>query len=198
MKFMFFLLLLVFSNLGFAQSAEDVLKSLQNKFDSISDLTVNFNQKSAGKSLLSGTMFFKKENKIRLEIENQLIISDGESIWNYSKKQNKVVISNYEEEGAGLLSINYIVYKYPSECDLELSSEGSNDVLILKPKTKKNNMGVVKLYISKDFTINKAEISGNTSGISEIVFSNYKLNQKLSESKFLFKQPEGTSVVDLR
>ena len=195
---MFFSLLFVFFNLSFAQSAENVLKSLQNKFDSISDLTVNFNQKSAGKSLLSGTMFFKKENKIRLEIDNQLIISDGESIWNYSKKQNKVVISNYEEEGAGLLSINYIVYKYPSECDLELSSEGNNDILILKPKTKKNNMGVVKLYISKDFTINKAELSRNTSGMSEIVFSNYKLNQKLSESKFLFKEPEGTSVVDLR
>jgi len=38
MKILFSLFYLIYSTLGFAQSAESVLKSLQDKFDSITDL----------------------------------------------------------------------------------------------------------------------------------------------------------------
>lgn len=198
MKTILSFIILFYSAVGFAQSAESVLKSLQNKFDSISDLSADVNQKANGKSSLSGKLFFKKENKLRMEFGNQTIIADGTTSWNYNKKDKKVVISNYDEAGSGLLSINYLIYQYPSECDLSLSSEGSKTVLILKPKSKKNNLGEVKLFINKDNLIDKAVISNQAAGNMEVNFSNYKLNQKLSDSKFTFTAPEGTSVVDIR
>ena len=94
MKILISLLVLFYSIVGFAQSAESVLKSLQNKFDSISDLSADVNQKSNGKSSLSGKLFFKKENKLRMEFGNQTIIADGTTSWNYNKKDKKVIISN--------------------------------------------------------------------------------------------------------
>lgn len=198
MKTILSLIILFYSTVSFAQSAESVLKSLQNKFDSITDLSADVTQKSNSKSSLSGKLFFKKENNLRLELGNQTIIADGTTSWNYNKKDKKVIISNYDENGAGLLSINYLVYDYPKDCDLSLSSEGSKTVLILKPKSKKNSLGEVKLVISKDNLIEKTFITNQSAGTMEVNFSNYKLNQNLSDSKFTFTAPEGTTVVDIR
>ena len=198
MKILISLLVLFLSTVGFTQSAESVLKSLQNKFDSITDLTADVAQKNNGQSNLTGKMYFKKENNIRLELGNQTIVADGKTSWNYNKKNKKVIISDYDEAGSGLLSINYLVYQYPSECDLSLSTEGTSQILNLKPKSKKNNLGEVKLYISKENLIDKAVISNPASGTMEVSFSNYKLNQNLPDSKFSFTAPEGTTVVDLR
>lgn len=198
MKILISLLVLFLSTVGFSQNAESVLKSLQNKFDSITDLTADVAQKNNGRSNLTGKMYFKKENNIRLELGNQTIVADGKTSWNYNKKNKKVIISDYDEAGSGLLSINYLVYQYPSECDLSLSTEGSSQILNLKPKSKKNNLGEVKLYISKENLIDRAVISNAGSGTMEVSFSNYRLNQNLSDSKFSFTAPEGTTVVDLR
>jgi outer membrane lipoprotein-sorting protein len=198
MKILISLLVLFLSTVGFTQNAESVLKSLQNKFDSITDLTADVAQKNNGQSNLTGKMYFKKENNIRLELGNQTIVADGKSSWNYNKKNKKVIISDYDEAGSGLLSINYLVYQYPSECDLSLSAERTSQILNLKPKSKKNNLGEVKLYISKENLIDKAVISNPASGTMEVSFSNYKLNQNLPDAKFSFTEPEGTTVVDLR
>jgi outer membrane lipoprotein-sorting protein len=198
MKILISFLVLFCSTVGFTQSAESVLKSLQNKFDSITDLSTDVAQKSNGKTSLSGKMFFKKENNLRIEFGNQTIVADGKTSWNYSKKDKKVIISDYDEAGSGLLSINYLVYQYPSECDLSLSSDGSKQILNLKPKSKKNNLGEVKLYITNENLIDRAVISNPATGTIEVSFSSYKLNQNLSDSKFSFIAPEGTTVVDLR
>jgi len=198
MKISIGLLVLLLSTAVFSQSAESVLKSLQNKFDSITDLTSDIAQKNNGQSSLTGKMYFKKENSIRLEVGNQTIVANGKTSWNYNKKNKKVIISDYDEAGSGLLSINYLVYQYPSECDLSLSTEGSSQILNLKPKSKKNNLGEVKLYISKENLIDRAVISNTGSGTMEVSFSNYRLNQNLADSKFSFTAPEGTTVVDLR
>ena len=198
MKILISLLTLLLSTAVFSQSAESVLASLQNKFDSITDLTSDIAQKNSGQSSLTGKMYFKKENNIRLEVGNQTIVADGKTSWNYNKKNKKVIISDYDEAGSGLLSINYLVYQYPSECDLSLSTEGSSQILNLKPKSKKNNLGEVKLFINKENLIDKAMISNPGSGTMEVSFSNYRLNQNLSDSKFSFTTSEGTTVVDLR
>lgn len=198
MKKFIYLLFFITSTFGFAQTAESVLKSLQNKFDSITDLTADIVQKSGGKSAGNGKMFFKKDNNLRIEFGKQTIVADGETTWNYNKKDNKVIISNYDEAGSGLLSINYLVYQYPAECDLSLLSEGNKQILVLNPKSKRNNLGEVKLYITKENLIDKVIVSNPATGIMEITFSNYKLNQSLPDSQFSFTVPEGTTVVDLR
>jgi len=198
MKIFISLLFFFYSFIGFAQDAESVLKSLQNKFDSITDLSADVSQKSNGKSSVSGKMFFKKANNLRIEFGNQTIVADGQTTWNYNKKDKKVIISNYDETGSGLLSINYLIYDYPADCNLSLSSEGNKQILLLKPKSKKNNIGEVKLYITKENLIDKAVISNQATGTMEVSFLNYKLNQKISDSYFFFTAPEGTTVVDLR
>jgi outer membrane lipoprotein carrier protein len=198
MKYIISLITFLFVTTAFSQNAESVLKSLQNKFDSISDLSVTVSQKFDNQSALSGKMFFKKPNNIKIEFPKQTIVTDGKTSWNYNKKVNKVIISNYDDSGSDLFSINYLVYQYPSECDLSLEKESNTQILILNPKSKKNNLGIVKLFITKDNLVDKAVISSPSGKIVEVSFSNYKLNPKLSDSLFSFTPPKGTTIVDLR
>lgn len=198
MKTILSLIILFCSTISFSQTAESVLKSLQAKINSIADLSANVTQSTNGKSSLSGNLFFKKENNLRLEFGSQTIIADGKTSWNYDQKNKKVIISNYDENGAGLLSIDYLVNEYPKECNLSLSSEGSKTVLVLKPKSKKSSTGEIKLTINKDNLIDKAVIMNQAVGDMEVSFSNYKLNNNLPESLFTFTAPEGTTIVDIR
>lgn len=198
MKLLFSFILIIFTSAIFSQDAETVLKSLQNKFDSINDLTATISQKVSGKVNSTGKLIFKKENKLRIEFPNQTIVSDGSTTWNYNKKDKKVIISNYDESSSGLLSINYLVNQYPSECNLSLSNDGGDQVLILNPKSKRNNIGEVKLFITKDNLIDKAVINNKATGTMVVSFSNYKLNQKIPDSEFSFTPPEGITLVDLR
>jgi chaperone LolA len=181
-----------------AQTGDKVLQSLQDKFNGISDLTADITQKINEKVNLSGKLFFKKENNLRFEFKNQTIVSDGQTSWNYNKKDNKVIISNYDKTGSNLLSINYLVYEFPKECTVSLTEAGNQKSLLLQPKTKKSNLGDVILFINKDNLIEKVKISDQNTGAIEIQFSNYKLNQKTPDSKFSFIPPEGSSVIDLR
>jgi len=202
LKQKFFILLilqLIFISSGFPQQkAGDVLKSLQDKFDTINDLQANITQSTDGKQNLAGKLLYKKKNKFRLELKNNLIISNGTTSWNYSKKENKVVISSVDDESTGIFSINDLVYKYPLECDVSLSEDEGYKVLILIPKTEALSFNYLKLFVNSDNLISKVVLSESANSLSQVNISDYVLNNKISDSNFNFIPPEGSKVIDLR
>ncbi|OGU70335.1 MAG: hypothetical protein A2V93_11565 [Ignavibacteria bacterium RBG_16_34_14] len=195
-----FLLLIVVMlslNLGSQDISGQLLKSIQNKFQTINDLTVDVIQKSGGKEVLSGKLSYKKENRFHLDLKNNLIVSDGSTIWNFNKKENKVIINNVDESDPSFFSFSRIIYDYPDHC--YLTSEQNGEVLVLTPKENSDlNFSKAKLWISKDNLINKIILEGISAENIEVSFSNYKLNQNLEDLKFRFSPPEGSSIIDLR
>lgn len=178
---------------------EKLLRSLQDKFQTINDLTVDIVQKSSGKEVLLGELSYKKENKLYLDIKSNLIVSDGFTLWNYHKRQNKVIINQVDKTDPSFFSFNKIVYDYPSECTVTSEKEGDLDVMIFIPNENSNlGFSKVKLWIGKDNLINKIILNGLGSENVEVDFSNYELNQDLPDSKFIFDPPEGSVVIDLR
>jgi outer membrane lipoprotein-sorting protein len=179
--------------------AEKLLNNLQKKFDSITDLSAEFKQSSSGKTNLSGKFFFKKENLLRLELKNIIIATDGETSWNYNKPQNRIIVSDYNESDPNIISLKRLVYDYPSQCSVNMVFENGARVLLLKPKEKSGlNFNSIKLWINSDNLVSKAVMDDPGTGIIEVEFSNYKINQKLSESIFRITPPEGSTVIDLR
>jgi len=111
--------ILTFISSSIAQeNADAVLKNIQDKFNSISDLSAQITQSVNEKVNLKGKVFYKKENHLRFEFDNMLIISDGETSWNNNKKQDKVIITDYDTEGNKILSIRQINFEYPEGCEL--------------------------------------------------------------------------------
>jgi len=195
----FLLIFLCGSKLVTAQNdPSQLLQAVQEKFNALTDLSANLTQSVNGSANLTGKVYYKKEDKIRFELANILIVSDGETNWNYNEKENKVIISNYDEEDTGLLSIERIIFEYPEAC--ELSTYRTEDQVILKlvPQTSTFSFNSVKLWISDDNLISRALIDDPAAGLVQIDLTNYRVNKNLPDSKFTFTPPEGSKVIDLR
>lgn len=176
---------------------DQYLKSLQNKFNTITNFTANIDQTNSGKSSLSGKIYFKKENNFRIEFGNSIIVSDGKSSWNHNKKENKVIVTDYEEDGS-LFSINYLVYQFPEQCKLTGEHNGNLRKLTLTPKSRTSNLGEVTLWINNDDLIEKIQTQDAASGLMELSFTNLKINQTLPVSLFQFSPPQESKIIDLR
>ena len=178
--------------------AKVVLKNIQNKFDSITDLSAQITQSVNGQVNLKGKVYYKKENHLRFEFKNILIVSNGETSWNYNEKQNKVIITDYESEGNKILSIRQIIYEYPDDCELSTYELEGNKVLQLIPKDDTFSFNSIKLFINGDNLITKALIDDPAAGAIQIDLSDYQINKNLPDSYFSFSPPEGSQILDLR
>jgi chaperone LolA len=175
------------------------LENVQKKYKSTNDLSADFKQLINGKASINGKIFFSKGNKLRLELKNSTIISDGTILWNYNKGQKKVVINNASGSDLSSFSIDKFLYDYPSKSIVTLEKEDNHDILVLVPKTDNNmNFKKSKIRVSQDYLIIEVSIENLSGAVTNLRFSNYKLNQNLPEAKFIFSPPEGTNVIDLR
>ena len=193
-----FILLLAFS-VSAQDKGKELLETVQKKYKSLNDLSADFKQSLNGKTNLNGKIFISKGNKLRLELKNSTIISDGTILWNYNKGQKKVVINNVSVSDPSSFSIDKFLYDYPSKSSVTLEKEDNHDVLLLVPQEDNNmNFKKTRIWVNQDYMIMHVSIENLSGSITILQFSNYKLNQDLPESKFTFSPPEGTNVIDLR
>ena len=194
-----FLFILFFSSIIFSQNnGNKLLNALQNKFNNLSDLTARFEQSTNGTVNLAGKIIYNKGNKLRLELKNITIVSDGKTVWNYNKSQKKVIISSYDGSDPSILSIENLINNYPSKCSVTETTNGNEKMLTLIPKDNDLNFSSLNLTVGKNNLIEKAEINEPASGTVIITLKNYKLNTGINNSEFTFTPPEGCKVIDLR
>jgi chaperone LolA len=194
-----FLLLFFTVGFNFDKIGEQLLKNLQDKFDKVSDLSAEFRQSTNGKATVNGKFFFKKENKLRIEFKNSVLVSDGVTNWSYNQKEHKVVISKHEENSASPFSLRKVVYDYPKECVVTSENDKDTEILVLTP-IQDSNIGysVIKIWTNKENLINRIILKDKADNLIQIDFSKYKVNQKIADSKFIFTPPGGSKVIDLR
>ncbi len=187
---------LLFINIStFSQTNNKLLNAVQEKYNSLSSISAHFIQSIGGKSSVPGKIYYGKGNKFRIELKNNLIICNGETLWNFSKKQNKVVINKYDPEDPSSLSIDAILFDYPAKC----TSVVENGVIILTPKEGSNlEFSKAELWVNDSDLIEKVLIEDPNQGTIEVSLSNYNLDQKFSQSEFTFTPPEGSKIIDLR
>lgn len=191
-KFFLVIFVLIINSFGFGSG----LKNIQEKFNELKDFTVNISQ--SGGVNLNGKLLFKKENKIRLELKDILLISDGKTNWNYNSKQNKVLISNADDTETGLLSLNSIIFDYPALCNVTEKPIGDKISILLKPKKSNLSFQEITIISNKENLIEKVDIVDSNGNKSSITFKNYLLNNNLIDNLFTFSPKEGTEVIDLR
>ena len=201
-----FFLYLLLSTALYAQSASDILAKVQNKFHTITNFSASFNQtfyKTQGKTGIHayGKFFYKKKNKFNVELNAINIISDGETIWNYNKNSNRVVISHLEKDPTSF-SLERFVFDYPPQCVVKLivdeNVKNGEQLLELIPKNQKLQFKKVRILVSPDGMISKLEVTDYIDGRYVFQFSDIKYNQDLPDTKFTYSLPKGIQIIDLR
>ncbi len=167
------------------------------------DITAKFTQKIISALdetpiTLTGKFYFKKENNLRIEVENSVIVSNGITVWNDNQTMNKVIISNYEGDYTSF-SLTEIINSYPGLCEKEIVSNAAGVAVIkLTPIDNQLDFKTAHISVNKNDFIEKVQISdfNNMKFIFEL--DSIKLNTKLSRQLFNFKPSEGVEVIDLR
>ncbi len=191
-----FLFFQLFIGVGSAQS---LLKKVQNKFNSIKDISADFVQQTNGRESLKGKIKFKQKDKIRIELGNIIIVSDGKTNRSYNKKRNKIIISSVDKENPSVFSLRKFIEEYPQLSNVSEKREKNTFILKIVPKKDSGlNFNYTELYFNTAYQIKEIFIKGAEYGSIMIMFINYKENNGFKDSIFRITPSKGTETIDLR
>ncbi len=195
-----FLMILLSSLFFVSPAGNDVLTRLQAEYNSITDFTAVFSQSAEsaeGKtiSLLKGDFHYKRENKFRIETSGQLIISNGETVWNYNEKLNRVIINSMDEMNFPL--IDDILFELPEKGRVEEKKINNGWQVKIIPDDN-SSFRSVSVNVDKNFQITVIGLEGFDDTIYRFSLSEQKYNTGLKDDLFNFSPAEGIEIIDFR
>ena len=201
-------LLIVFSTSLFAQEqvAKDVLDRLSATTKSYKNMTIGFdfifenknqniNEKQNGILVLQEEMF-------RLEMEELIIINDGEIQWNYLTDMNEVQIMEHDPEDEmmspkKIFTIYEKGYKYSYTGDE--SEKGKRlQIIDLFPEESGAFMKVTLAVDAAKNQLHKITIHDKNGGTYSYLVTSFKSNTAVAPFIFNNVDYQGVEVIDLR
>jgi outer membrane lipoprotein carrier protein len=190
-------------------SPDNIIKKVETRY-TVPGFSANFFQVSTMKAMkitdtAYGKAFFKRPDKMRWEYEKpdrQTIITDGNTLWIYRPEDNQVMVGNapsFFGDGKGfsfLSDMKLIQNKF--SIILEKKAEDDYHVLKLLPREKIFDVSVIYLSVSiKTFEVVKIVTYNSYGDETRIELSDIQFKQKLDDSMFSFKMPQGVEVLHL-
>lgn len=190
------------------EKAEDIVNKIRQTYEKLESLKGDFEQEFtwalAGETQsLNGTLYLKRGDRYRVETPNQMIITDGKTVWTYSLDKNQVFVDNLEKSKDNPLPRDLII-KYTHEFKPKLlRSEklGAADcyVLALTPRDENSFIRSVTVWVDKSAwlaaRIEQVDINDNKTAY---VLKNVQRNAPLADGLFIFNIPTEAEVVDMR
>ena len=177
------------------EASSYINKSLRN----LKTVAFGFKQLDGDKN--SGFLKAKKGNKYLLSSSGRKIYCDSKKVWNYSVKENQVLISDYSSSETTFsldniffgIANNYSVQGFAKEkkTGLFVLTLKINDSVAAKIKTK-----CVKIWLTSEYKIKYLSTDYNDTTIRFLI-TDLVLNPALKESTFKFVAPKECKVIDL-
>jgi outer membrane lipoprotein carrier protein len=191
-----------------SQKAEDVLDKVRKRYDAVTDAELQFTEKvrfpmTKIEQQLSGTLYIKKNNKYRVEMDDQVIVTDGQTVWSYSASNNQVVIDRFKEDEQSLTPEKILVGAPENFTATVVGQEkiGAYETTILKlvPKDNQSFIHSLRLWVDeKEWMIRQVEIIDVSEKQTTYAVLQVHTNTGLQDSRFEYRIPKGADVVDLR
>jgi outer membrane lipoprotein carrier protein len=187
---------------------ETIVKKLQKKYDSIRDASVTYVQHvqfgvTKSEQNFSGSLVMKKENKYRIEMEQQTIVTDGKSVWSFNKSNNQLLIDKYKDDPKSF-SPEKVLVNLPGNYNAAVIGKekiGDEEYSILKltPKQDKFNFKWMKVWVDpKDWLMKKIQVLDISDNLMTYTLHEIKINQGVLDTIFQFVTPDSAEVIDLR
>lgn len=213
-RFSFFLgglLLFSFSMLSpvHAQDADSttILHEIQQRYESLDGLRADFTQvirsDFADESTRMRGRLLLRENKYRVETNEQTLVTDGTTTWIYTPADEQVIINNAEQD-ASTLSPETFFTNYADRYAIVEKNRVWRDrdhhwKLKLTPKSPETLFEEVTLWVRRDDRIvTRLQVTDRDGSEITIFLDDIDLTPHLRASDFRFTPPDGVEVVDLR
>ena len=187
------------------QTAEQLYAAVVKKYGSMTTLRLKFIASNGAVPTTAGSIKAKKGNKFVLDLGDRVLVSDGATIWNYSKPSNSVVMSNFEDKGQISIEKVFFTFLKSYKASAVLSEQTSKGqkltTLRLMPPNGEgmiNGVKSIELGLSpKTLEVLRISITEATSTQRWDV-SSMKVDVKMPDSTFQFTPPKGAKSVDMR
>ncbi len=186
-----------------AQTADEMAKELENLYNRGEGTALSFILDGQKNSLL----FAGGSAKFRIENPTDLIISDGTTIWHYTKLKKEVVIDKAESKGGSLSNVQELI-KFSSNYSSVLTKKKNMYELELTPSKNISkileSVGGISLLKFRFTRSSKSRIAINKitarslKGDIAVGKITIKSVKKLNRSLFVFTVPAGAKTIDLR
>lgn len=196
------MLFVVSATMTFAQSdKESVFKALKSEYNSINSIHIIFGMSEMNEK--AAELYAKKGGKMHLSLNKNVIISDGETIWNISPGISATV-SDYEDSKD--MTLETIFFGLMDELEpityttLKNTNNNEKYSLKLKPKARSNYSEQLK-YLTMYF-VNSKELTrvivDTPNGVMNYTIKLIEKDPKIDSNKFKYTPTKGVEVIDFR
>jgi len=203
----FFIFLFSMSSIGEGLNPQDILQRVEETLNAAKGIRVDFEEiyewKQTGeKQSLQGELILNGQNQFRVTTQDQIIVSDGVTLWTFSKPSNRVLIDRLEQTDNTLLP-QQLFFSYKKDYQVKAAKEetvggATCSVLFLSSNKKDVYITQIKAWIEKDKWIpKKIEQTDLSKNRITYILKNVEINIPVDPGTFQFVIPEGAEVIKL-
>lgn len=188
--------------------ADAIIKELLKKFEASKNIKVDFKQKFQWKltddySEQAGTIWLAGKEKFKIITEDQTIISDGITLWTYSKTNNQVIIDKVDHaEDINLprdILLSYSDLYSARYLKKEKIENKDYHFIELFAKSDEQFIKLIKIWIEeKELILLKIEQIDLNENVNEYILANFILNVPVGANFFKYEAPDSVEVIDMR
>ena len=184
-----------------SRSPEAVARQLLDRYGDATSMRAAFTQ-TVGAQKLDGTISVK-DDAFRLDLAEQTLVTDGETLWSYFKPDRQVVVQDYDPSEVGFsvgqLFTDYLEVFRATGATRATIRGVRHDVLTLRPRERGLAVRDVTLYVrSSDGVPTRVRVHDTNGGTLAFDLQNIERDVRFPASTFQFQAPRGTETVDLR
>ena len=204
MRKLLYIFLLLPSFIFSQDRANEILDKVSQKTASYSNIEAHFtnsiNSEIAGINESQKGVLFLQGDLYRLELEDQTIISDGESNWIYLIDEKEVQITEVEDEEESMNPSNmFSIYKEGYKNQF-VSETINNYIIDLIPEERSSFIKIELRISKKEMRIAGFTLFDKNGGRYAYDLQLFKVNQKFEEGFFQFNTSAhpNVDIIDLR
>ncbi|HGY55371.1 MAG TPA: outer membrane lipoprotein carrier protein LolA [Caldithrix abyssi] len=199
----------IFSINLLAEDVNDIIENVQETYEDMDYLSATFKQiqtfrLTGSVSETVGKIYVAHGEKYRFESENQVIATDGKTVWAFNRNTNQLLIDNVRENSSILLPRD-LLFKYPKKYFATLVKTEENNgakMYVIKMDPKEDVYGYVKsmkIWVEDDtWLIRKIETIDLRNNSSTFEITDMDTKTKLSDKLFSIYADENVEVIDRR
>lgn len=194
------------------QKAKDLLEQTSKKMQSFQTLSANFtftmeNAKMNIKEQNSGSLLLKgKKYQVKLPDLGLQVFSDGKTVWNFMESANQCMITNVGDDAQGGIDPSAIFNIYQEGYTFKFIAEKQEagktiSYVDLFPQDKSTEFQKITVGVDKaKMMVHSLVTHGNDGNQYGIYVKEFKTDQPVADSEFLFNPAKHTSVevIDMR
>lgn len=195
-------LIVLCSGQASAQSTpQGVARQLQQRYASLNSLEATFVQR-IGAQTREGTLSVRG-HAFRLGLPDQTLVTDGETLWSYSRPDRQVIIQRYDPDeigfSVGQLFTDYLAVFRATGATRAVINGVEHQVLSLRPREAGTSIRDVTLYVrTSDAVPTRVRVHDMNGQTLAFDLGHVRVNPSLTASTFRFQAPQDVEVVDLR